>query len=149
MSDLITAAQEMRQALEGQPAFNDVAALVFVQLAQTEQFDDVTITEHPDMFPVWDIHWTGKAGTIVTDEGKLYKSIHNVGAGQNTKPSTTPSMWTRIGNPAEEYPEWIQPIGAHDAYPADAKVTHKGKRWTSNVGGNVWEPGVYGWAEVT
>lgn len=25
-------------------------------------------------------------------------------------------MWTRIGNPLEEFPEWVQPIGAHDAY---------------------------------
>lgn len=27
------------------------------------------------------------------------------------------------------------------------KVTHNGKTWTSIVDNNVWEPGVYGWAE--
>ena len=25
------------------------------------------------------------------------------------------------------------------------KVTHKDQRWTSDLDGNVWEPGVYGW----
>lgn len=44
---------------------------------------------------------------------------------------------------------WIQPEGAHDAYPADAKVTHNNKTWNNIHGdGNVWEPGVYGWEEV-
>ena len=89
-----------------------------------------------------------KAGDIVQDEGQLYRSIHDVkDAGQNTKPSATPSMWTRIGNPLEEFPEWIQPIGAHDAYDQGAKVTHNGKRWVSSAASNVWEPGVYGWEE--
>ena len=51
-------------------------------------------------------------------------------------------------DPAEEWPEWSQPVGAHDAYSKDAKVSHNGKHWTSTVDSNVWEPGVYGWTEV-
>ena len=41
---------------------------------------------------------------------------------------------------------WVQPTGAHNAYPLGAKVTHKGKTWTSTAAANIWEPGVYGWA---
>ena len=40
------------------------------------------------------------------------------------------------------------PLGADEPYDKDAKVTHKDKRWISNLGGNVWEPGVYGWTLV-
>lgn len=40
---------------------------------------------------------------------------------------------------------WVQPLGAHDAYPLGAKVTHKGQVWTSTTAANIWEPGVYGW----
>jgi hypothetical protein len=127
----------------------DVSAIAFVALAQSAQLDDVTVAEHAALFPEWDEHWTGKAGTILRDGGELYRSIHDVGAGQNTKPGGTPAMWTRIGNPAEEWPEWIQPIGAHDAYPEGAKVSRGGKHWVSGAGGNIWEPGVYGWAEYT
>lgn len=47
-----------------------------------------------------------------------------------------------------EYTEWVQPSGVHDAYAQGAKVSHNGKKWTSNVENNVWEPGVFGWTEV-
>ena len=30
--------------------------------------------------------------------------------------------------PSEEYPEWVQPTGAHDAYAQGAKVSHNGKK---------------------
>ena len=40
---------------------------------------------------------------------------------------------------------WRQPTSAVDAYPLGAKVTHKGKTWTSTTAANVWEPGVHGW----
>lgn len=52
------------------------------------------------------------------------------------------------GPSTEEYPAWVQPTGAHDAYAQGAKVSHNGKKWTSDVANNVWEPGVYGWTEV-
>lgn len=125
-----------------------VAELMFVKAAQEQQFDETTIAEHPDLFVSWTEYWRGKAGEIVEDEGKLYRSIHDVkDAGQNRKPSETPSMWTPIGDPSEEFPEWSQPIGAHDAYGKDDKTSHNGKKWVSDTDGNVWEPGVYGWTE--
>lgn len=126
-----------------------VAELMFVKMAQEQQLDEVTINEYPDLFVAWDENWRGKAGDIVRDDGQLYRSIHDVNdAGQNRKPSETPSMWTRIGNPLEEFPEWVQPIGAHDAYVQGDKVSHNGSNWVSSVNGNVWEPGVYGWEAV-
>lgn len=104
----------------------------------------------PTLFPLWTQEWRGVAGSIVRDNGYLFRSIHDVtNAGQNTRPSQTPAMWTRIGDPGDEWPEWIRPIGAHDAYPAGAQVTHNGHRWTNIHGnGNVWEPGVFGWEKV-
>lgn len=128
-------------------ASDTVASIVFTALAQNETLDDVTITEHSEVFPKWDENWTGKRGSIVMDAGVLYRSIHDVGAGQNVKPSDNPSMWTPIGNPQEEFPEWSQPLGAHDVYALGAKVTHDNKKWISTVDGNSWQPGVYGWDE--
>ena len=127
----------------------EVSSLVFVQMAQDGTLDDVTISEHPSLFPTWTPNWTGKAGTILMDEGKLYRSIHDItNTAQNTKPSATPSMWTSISDPTQEFPEWVQPIGAHDAYASGAKVSHNGANWISTIDGNVWEPGVYGWKGV-
>jgi hypothetical protein len=47
-----------------------------------------------------------------------------------------------------EYDAWVQPQGAHDAYPINARVTHNGKSWINEIPNNVWEPGVYGWREL-
>lgn len=47
------------------------------------------------------------------------------------------------------FPEWVQPIGAHDAYAKGDKTSHNSKNWVSTVDNNVWEPGVYGWEEAT
>ena len=38
----------------------EVAALMFVKMAQEEQFDETTISEHPDLFVQWDENWRGK-----------------------------------------------------------------------------------------
>jgi hypothetical protein len=40
---------------------------------------------------------------------------------------------------------WRQPLGAMDAYPLGAIVSHNGGTWESTVAANVWEPGVSGW----
>lgn len=129
-----------------------LASLMFVLEAQSEdsRLDDETLSEHADVFPIWDEYWRGKRGDIVRDEGKLFRSIHDVNdAGQNRKPSATPSMWTPIGNPGEEWPEWSQPLGGHDAYMSGDKVAYDGKHWISTADNNVWQPGVYGWEEVS
>lgn len=44
-----------------------------------------------------------------------------------------------------EYPEWVQPTGAHYAYATGAIVSHNGQLWISTVDSNVWEPSVFGW----
>lgn len=124
-----------------------VTSIVFTALAQNETLDDTTIAEHADIFPEWDENWTGKRGTIVKENGRLYRAIHDIGAGQNVRPSENESIWTPIGNPLEEFPEWSQPLGAHDAYALGAKVTHGNKKWISTEANNIWEPGVYGWQE--
>ena len=144
---LLNSYGQIKQSLSTQTT---ALCVVFVQMAQDGTLDDITISEHPDMFPKWDENWTGQAGTILQDEGALYRSIHDVtNIAQNTKPSETPSMWTLIADPTEEYPMWVQPIGSHDAYVIGDKVTHNDKHWVSIVDGNVWEPGVHGWEEVT
>ena len=129
---------------------NDIAGISFVVMAQSELIDEVTITEHPDLFVVWDANWTGKVGTIVSDEGKLYRKINSDFATPfpQSKPSADKSQWKEIGNPADEWPPWAQPLGAHDAYSKLDKVSYSGKHWISDVNGNVWQPGVYGWTEV-
>lgn len=50
----------------------------------------------------------------------------------------------------EEYPEYVQPTGSHDAYNIGNKITFEEKKYESTINNNVWSPIVYpqGWKEV-
>lgn len=53
--------------------------------------------------------------------------------------------------PEEEYPAWVQPTGAHDAYNTGDKMTYTdGKKYICKMDGCVWGPDVYpqGWELV-
>ena len=128
----------------------NVAAITFVSLAEKGDIDEVTATEHADLFEPWVTDKDYAVGKIVVrPNGNLYKCVQAHRSQAGWEPEATPALWNKIGDPSEEYPEWSQPLGAHDAYPLGAKVSHNGKKWVSDVASNVWEPGVYGWTEVT
>ncbi len=53
--------------------------------------------------------------------------------------------------PTEEYPEYVQPTGAHDAYNTGDKMTYTdGNKYICQMDGCVWGPDVYppGWKKV-
>lgn len=60
--------------------------------------------------------------------------------------STDPS---ELEEPADEWPEYVQPTGAHDAYHVGDKITYNGKHYTCVLDGCVWTPDTYpqGWQE--
>lgn len=51
--------------------------------------------------------------------------------------------------PGDEWPEYKQPTGAHDAYRVGDKITYNGKHYTCVMDGCVWPPDTYpqGWQE--
>ena len=55
----------------------------------------------------------------------------------------------RSATGAKDGDPWVQPEGAHDAYPEGWTVSHDGKTWVSLIPANVWAPGTSGWREVT
>ena len=52
--------------------------------------------------------------------------------------------------PVEEYPEYVQPTGAHDAYHVGDKITYNDKKYECIFDNCVWNPEEYpqGWKEV-
>ena len=109
------------------------------------------------LFPAWAVgvdYWNGDRVRDPVD-GLLYKLIVETPEGHphhsqsDWPPRLVPAIWVRVDNPAEEWPEWVQPTGSQDAYEAGKKVSHNGKHWINTYGdGNVWEPGAFGWEEV-
>lgn len=120
-----------------------------IHLAATSLSDEAAL-ETPELFPLWEADRDYIKGERVRWGGLLYRLIPETHHSfENWPPDLTPAIWARIDDPAEEWPEWRQPLGSEDAYKAGAKVSHNGKHWINTYGdGNVWEPGVYGWEEV-
>lgn len=127
---------------------NEAVGVAFVTLAEAGNIDAVTASEHTELFSPWACPVAYKTGNIRERNGKLYKCLQDHTSQETWTPEDSPSLWVGISDPAEEWPEWSQPVGSTDAYAKGAKVSHNGKHWTSNVDANVWEPGVYGWTEA-
>lgn len=132
-TDLVEQAQAIRAGMQA--------------LARTAP-DAVILAQPMAMYDEWSAD--GVAYTlndIRQYNGLLYRCVQAHTSQATWTPEAAASLWTRIADPAQEWPEWIQPTGAHNAYAKGAKVSHNGKHWISDVDANVWEPGVYGWTE--
>ena len=98
-----------------------------------------------DWYKQWQYGESVNIGDRRSSNNVLYEVYAE--AGDNLyPPEQVPAVWKRVF--LEEWPEWIQPTGSHDAYAKGDKVTHNSKKWISDVDANVWEPGVYGWIET-
>ena len=111
------------------------------QLAVT--LDDETALTGVELFPTWVI---GKAYAVndrAQYNGTLYKCVQAHTSQSDWMPSATPALWKTVS--VDEYPEWVQPTGAHDAYNIGDKVTYNGQHYVCTSNGNVYAPDVYGW----
>lgn len=102
-----------------------------------------------EVYPEWNPKsYPYFAGERVSYNGGFYRCIQNHTSQADWTPDTAVSLWVSISDPSEEFPEWKQPAGAHDAYNKGDKVSHNDKHWISDIDANVYEPGIYGWNEV-
>ena len=111
------------------------------QLAVT--LDDETALIGVELFPAWVV---GKAYAVndrAQYNGTLYKCIQAHTSQSDWMPSATPALWKTVS--LDEYPEWVQPTGAHDAYNIGDKVTYNGQHYVCTSNANVYAPDVYGW----
>jgi hypothetical protein len=89
-------------------------------------------------------------GDRVVYNGRFYKVVQGHLSQEDWNPEAAASIFAIIGNPAEEFPEFIQPTGAHDAYAAGDKVTFEGAKYESLMDANIYSPAEYpaGWQVI-
>ena len=125
-------------------------AVVTLAKMQAKDLDDAEANEVKYLFD----YWSGdgvfyKIGDRVLYADTLYKVIQSHTSQPDWAPDVAVSLFVRCDDPGEEWPEWRQPTGAHDAYEIGAKVSHNEKHWINTIDNNTYEPGVDGWDEVT
>lgn len=102
------------------------------------------------IYPIWDGNGTVySVGDRVLYNSILYKCLQAHTSQATWTPTDAPSLWAKVLIPTPGViPDWEQPSSTNP-YAKGDKVKHNGKIWVSDVDGNVWEPGAYGWSEVT
>lgn len=135
MNDRITKARALRRA---------------VQLWCGTLSDESVMLEVAALYPLWRDKTAYRAGAVVrcgldeNGEPRLWRVLQDHTSQAGWEPENAPSLFRRVGMDGE-LPLWTQPLGASDAYEQGDRVSHLGRVWVSVCGGNVWEPGVYGW----
>lgn len=128
------------------PSLSELVAQVKrVLRKEVQQLPDEEAMNVPSLFDEWKPGITVEAGERRYFAKELYKCVQGHTTQSDWTPDTTPALWTKVS--VDEWPEWVQPTGSHDAYNTGDKVTFEGHHYVSLINGNVWSPTAYpaGW----
>ena len=145
MSNKVQAALELRKALQFFLSTLD---------ADTESEKMLSVAS---VFPKYEV---GKAyktkdvfayGKNAVGDAQLYQVLQDHTSAKEWTPYTALSLYKAIGVSESGSPEWVQPLGASDAYNTGDIVSHNGTLYKSLIDGNVWAPEAYpaGWETYT
>lgn len=98
-----------------------------------------------ELYPAWQADTAYTVDERIRYNSTLYCCVQAHTSQADWTPDATPALWTVVS--LDEWPEWVQPTGAQDAYRVGDKVSHNGKHWINTLDYNTYEPGVYGWSE--
>ena len=125
-------------------------ALVMLAVKQARQItDDEEALQVQCLYKQWDkqIGKDLQVGEYIQYEGQLYKVLQSHTLQEQWTPVAASSLYAKVlvDPTGETILEWQQPESTNPYM----KGKHNGKVWISTIDNNVWEPGVYGWEEVT
>lgn len=94
----------------------------------------------------WTVGVAYAVGDIVLYDAVEYRCLQAHTGQAGWEPSVAATLWELVDpGTGDDWPDWVQPTGAHDAYNAGDQVTFNSTHWISTAANNVWAPGVYGW----
>ena len=148
LDDAIEAAVQEQMAEEAKRplTMEEVVRLTIAKTINSITIEDETALRMREFYPEWAAGQAYTAGYKVQHGGTLYKCVQAHTSQADWTPDATPALWVVVS--IDEYPEWVQPTGAHDAYNTGDKVSYNGKHYVCTIDGNAYAPDVYGW-EVT
>ena len=141
MTNKIQAALELRKALQ-----------YFLETLDVETQMD-KILEVPSVYPKYEVGKVYKVkdifsyGENTVGDAQLYQVLQDHTSAAEWTPDIAVSLYKKVGITEDGYPEWVQPLGASDAYNTGDIVSYNGVLYKSLIDGNVWAPDSYpqGW----
>ena len=100
-----------------------------------------------ELFPQWVTGHIYAVDERLQYKNVLYRVVQAHTSQADWTPDITPALFAVVS--LDEWPEFVQPTGAHDAYKKGDKVTFNGKHYISLIDANVYSPTAYpaGWQE--
>ena len=125
-------------------------SIAFVKLAEKGDIDEVTASEHTDLFLPWTTSTSYVIGDLRSHEGILYKCLQAHTSQDDWTPDVSSSLWKSLSINESGIQEWSQPISSADAYNTGDEVMYNGVHYKSTIDNNVWSPEAYpqGWEVV-
>lgn len=125
-------------------------SIAFVKMAEKGEIDEVTASEHTDLFLPWTTSTSYVIGDLRSYEGILYKCLQAHTSQDDWTPDISASLWKNLSMNESGIQEWSQPISSADAYNTGDEVMYKGVHYKSTIDNNVWAPDAYpqGWEVV-
>ncbi len=131
---------------------NAAAAAASITIkAQLDTIGDAAVAEVAALFPDWTPGAKVKPGDVLAWDGTLVECIQAHTTQADWTPDKVPALWTPVRKVAGAAPdEWVQPVGASDAYRKGDRVLFQGATYESVIDANVWSPTGYpaGWKKV-
>ena len=103
--------------------------------------EDETALQGVQLFPLWKPGLQVNVDERYQKDGILYRVVQQHTTQSDWEPKNTPALWSVVS--LEEWPEFVHPTGAHDAYKKGDKVTFDGERYVCNMDGCAWSPSEY------
>ena len=127
--------------------------LVKMAVKQARQItDDAEALKVKMLYKQWDkqIDKPLEVGEYIQYQDVLYKVLQAHTVQEAWTPTNAPSLFAKvlIDPTGETILDWEQPDSTNPYMKGD-KVIHNGKTYVCTIDNNVWEPGVYGWQEIT
>ena len=125
-------------------------SIAFVKMAEKGDIDEVTASEHTDLFLPWTTSTSYVIGDLRSYEGILYKCLQAHTSQDDWTPDVSSSLWKSLSINESGIPDWSQPISSVDAYNTGDEVMYNGVHYKSTIDNNVWAPDAYpqGWEVV-
>lgn len=103
--------------------------------------DDATALQSVPLFPTWVIVLEVAKDARYQYGGTLYRCVQAHTTQDGWEPDKTSALWVVVS--LEEWPDFVQPSNAEDAYNTGDKITYNGERYICKIDGCVWAPDAY------
>lgn len=125
-----------------QAAESEALSQAMEKVALTGASDDEAL-KMVGKYPEWMPGQMYATGDRIRFDGGFYKVVQGHTSQDGWTPIEVRALYTCLSEPAEEWPEFVHPTGAHDVYMAGDKITFKDDHYTCTMDYTAHSPEEY------